>query len=80
MKIECGMIVKSVAGRDKDRYYLVMKMEKKRVFIADGKVRKLNSLKQKNPLHLKGTRNIVDILKYTTDKKIRQLLHRFNYE
>lgn len=80
MQIQCGMIVKSVAGRDKERFYLVIKIEGKHVFIADGKVRKLSSLKAKNPLHLKVTNNIVDVEEYRTDKKIRQLLHRFNYE
>lgn len=80
MSIKCGMIVKSVAGRDKDRFYLVVKIEGNRVFIVDGKIRKLSSLKAKNPLHLKNTRNIVDVKEFDTNKKIRKLLHKFNYE
>jgi hypothetical protein len=28
MELKCGMIVKSVAGHDKNRFYLVIKIEK----------------------------------------------------
>ena len=41
MEVKCGMIVKSVAGHDKNRFYLVVKIEENRVFIADGTRRKL---------------------------------------
>lgn len=79
MEVKCGMIVKSVAGHDKDRFYLVVKIEENRVFIADGKRRKLACLKRKNPVHLRVTKSVVDVEKYKTDKKIRELLHSFNY-
>lgn len=79
MELKCGMIVKSIAGHDKNKFYLVVKIEENRIFIADGKNRKLDCLKAKNPIHLKVTKSVVDVEKYDTDKKIRQLLHSFNY-
>ncbi len=79
MELKCGMIVKSVAGHDKDRFYLVIKLEKNRVYIADGKKRMLASLKAKNFIHIKMTKDCVDVKKFDTDKKIRQLLHKYNY-
>ena len=41
MRIESGLIVKSIAGHDKDRFYLVVKIEGGRAFIVDGKRRKI---------------------------------------
>lgn len=80
MEIKCGMIVRSVAGHDKDRFYLVVEIKDNRIYIADGKIRKLSSLKGKNPIHLKITKSIVDVKEYGTDRKIRKLLHSFNYD
>ena len=79
MEIKCGMIVKSAAGHDKNRFYLVVAVNEKKAYIADGKKRLLASPKAKNLIHLKVTRNVVDVLKYDTDKKIRHLLHDYNY-
>ena len=79
MEIKLGMIVRSVAGHDKNRFYLVVKMEAKRAFIADGKLRLLDAPKAKNFIHLKPTKNIVEVKKYGTNKKLRDLLHSYNY-
>lgn len=79
MEIKCGMVVKSIAGHDKDRFFLVVNLNEKRAYIVDGKKRLLASPKAKNSIHLKVTRNVVDLFKYDTDKKIRQLLHDYNY-
>ena len=51
-KIAVGDIVKSTCGRDKDGVFLVVSVEGERVFIADGKIRKISSLKKKNLKHL----------------------------
>ena len=41
MEIEKGMIVKSIAGHDKNRFYVVVKIKDNRAYIADGKKRVL---------------------------------------
>ena len=79
MEIEKGMIVKSVAGHDKNRFYVVVKIKNNRAYIADGKKRVLELPKAKNFIHLKVTKNIVDLKEFKSNKKLRNLLHRFNY-
>lgn len=79
MEIKNGMIVKSVAGHDKNRFYIVIEIKNNRAFIADGKKRVLESPKAKNFVHLKVTKNIVNLKEIDTNKKLRKLLHRFNY-
>ena len=50
-----GTVVKSMAGRDKDRYQIVLEVEADRILVADGKVRKLMNPKAKNIRHLQET-------------------------
>ena len=80
MEIKKGTIVKSIAGHDKDRFYLVVKIEGKRAYIADGKRRKIGCPKPKNFLHIKATNKRVDLADYKTDKSLRLLLHSYNYK
>ena len=47
-----GDIVKSVAGRDKGNYFIVVKTERNFAYISDGKIHKVDSLKKKNVKHL----------------------------
>ncbi len=79
MIIQEGMIVKSIAGHDKDRFYLVVKISQDRAFIADGKRRSIDSQKPKNLKHLRPTKVIVKVEDYKTDKSLRALLHSYNY-
>lgn len=52
MKLEPGMLVKSKAGRDKDRVYVVTGVEHEYVYVADGDRRPLRRAKRKNSRHL----------------------------
>lgn len=79
MQIIQGMIVKSNAGHDKERFYLVVRLENGFAYIADGKRRKLARPKRKNVSHLSSTKRIVDISLYNTDRRLRRLLWEFNY-
>lgn len=79
MQIIQGMIVKSNAGHDKERFYLVVRLENGSAYIADGKRRKLGRPKRKSLKHLSSTTSIVDVSLYDTDKKLRHLLWEFNY-
>ena len=52
-KLEPGQLVRSKAGRDKGKHYLVLKVEgPNRVLLVDGRRRPLNRPKGKNIGHL----------------------------
>lgn len=46
-----GDVVKSVAGRDKGKFMLVIAVSE-RITVVDGRLRKVSAPKQKNPKHL----------------------------
>ena len=50
--ISVGDVVKSTAGRDKDKFFLVVEISEKFAVIADGKTRKIQNAKRKNLKHL----------------------------
>lgn len=79
MEIKTGTIVKSIAGHDRDRYYLVVKSDGKFSYIADGKNRKIDKPKRKKNIHLAVTNIVLDTVKIDTDRKIRQALWQYNY-
>ena len=76
--ITTGSIVKSAFGRDKDRYFVVIKIEGDFVFLVDGKVRKLLSPKKKRMKHIIKTNDIVSLSDLKTDKQFRTVLSRLN--
>lgn len=51
-EIAIGDVVKATAGRDKDRFFLVISVTDGFAYIADGKTRKIGKLKKKNLKHL----------------------------
>lgn len=69
-----GTVVKSIAGRDKDRVQVVLNCEAGRILVVDGKVRKLANPKAKNPRHLQKTEQHVDLDEIHSDKALRKAL------
>ncbi|MEN3005330.1 KOW domain-containing RNA-binding protein [Dehalobacterium formicoaceticum] len=55
-----GQTVKSIAGRDKNEYFLVIKIlpEEKLVLLVDGEKRKIENPKKKNLRHIQVTRHV----------------------
>lgn len=80
MQIKQGSIVKSMAGHDKDRFYVVVKLEGDFAYIADGKVRKLENPKKKRLKHLASTKSTVDLNQTATNNKLKNALKEFNSE
>lgn len=74
-----GMVVKSNAGHDQDRFYLLVAVEDGFGLICDGKRRKVEKPKRKNLLHLSKTATILESSMLGTNQKIRQALFPFNY-
>lgn len=77
--IVAGMVVKSMAGHDSGSYYAVIRAENGFAYIADGKLRKVEKPKKKNPLHLQKTLVTV-VLADITNKKLRSALAALNRE
>ena len=53
MEADVGHIVISLAGRDKERPFYVLKTEENFVYLADGTLRKIESCKKKKCKHVK---------------------------
>ena len=80
MQIKQGNVVKSIAGHDKDRFYVAVKVEGDFAYIADGKVRKLESPKKKRLKHLAPTKSTIDLEETATNNKLKNALREFNSE
>lgn len=78
-QIKKGSIVKSMAGHDANRFYVVMEVSGDSASIADGKLRTREKPKKKNTRHLAPTNVVIRIETLTTDKKIRKVLWPYNY-
>ncbi len=64
-KISIGDIVLSKAGRDKDRFFVVMSVDEVFAYVCDGDLRKADCPKKKKLKHLKTT---MGNSKYIADK------------
>jgi len=73
-----GTVVRSAAGHDKNRFYAVVKSEAGYVWIADGKERKLEKPKRKNPRHVNPTTTVLELDSITSNKALRAMLKPFN--
>lgn len=73
--MEKGRIVKSKAGKDKEQFYIVTDIKDDRVYVSDGKLRKLSNPKSKNPKHLAVTSAIAQMPE--NDRQLRTLLKNF---
>lgn len=73
--IKEGSIVKAKAGRDKDGFFVVLKLEGEYAFIADGKRRKVQYPKKKKLIHLQKTNSIAE--KYSTNREIKNTIREF---
>lgn len=81
MEYTIGQVVYSKKGRDKGLPFLVFKVEGDYLYLADGKVRKINKLKKKKCRHVQPTNNIILEFKnsiennlFLTDSDIRKYL------
>ena len=60
---EIGRVVRSCAGRDKDRYFIICGvLSEDYVLITDGKFHKLSNPKKKNIKHLKLIKDTIKVL------------------
>ena len=67
-----GMVVISKSGRDKGNFFVVIKSDDKCVYIADGKLRKIENLKKKNVKHLQRTNIFINLDEVTGNKQLNK--------
>lgn len=85
-RIRPGQIVYVLRGRMSGSYAIVVKLEKSGfVWIADGKARKIENPKRKNPKHIQMTRVVVNEIADALDKyghvenaKLRYALNQYH--
>ncbi len=80
-----GMVVKATAGRDKDKYFVVVKVDGPYVWLVDGKTRRLIAPKKKKVIHIELTGDILSGIankicenKQIFDSEIKSALRNYN--
>lgn len=80
--IKIGQIVRSLAGRDKDHYFIVLGIvDQSYLLLVDGDLRKLDKPKKKKAQHVQILKEWVSLNlddKELNDSKIRRELKAFN--
>ena len=74
MELRKGSVVRSKAGRDKDKLMAVIGTEGKTLLLCDGKERRLEKPKRKNPLHIAPTKTVLDDSAMATNRSLRRAL------
>ena len=75
MQFVKGMIVRSKAGHDKGRFYVVYQTTDRTVFLTDAD---RTSSKKKNPLHLAPTKTVLSEEQLSSDNEIQKILAVFD--
>lgn len=82
--MEIGQIVYATKGRDAGKYFIIIDMDDKFVYIVDGKTRRLEKPKKKNKSHVKAAKQIIPEIREKlkkselTDREIQEILSNFN--
>lgn len=69
-----GQLVRSLSGRDKGLYCVVVDTAQGRVLVADGKQHRVHEPKAKNPRHLAQTNRFVSAKALASDKLLIQAI------
>ena len=72
--IVCGSVVYANAGRDKGSMFVAVELHDGFVYIADGRERKLQKPKRKNPKHISPVGIVIDT-QDLSNKKLRKLIN-----
>jgi len=85
--LKLGSIVKSIAGRDKNRYYIVMKIDDPYIWTCDGNLHKVDKFKKKKIKHTKYAdcqseyiKNKLEDSEKVTNSEVRRALKEFEEE
>ena len=76
MELKIGQVVRSAAGHDKGDLLVIAGFEKTQVLVCDGKHRKLEKPKCKNPKHLQAAEMLLEPDSMATNKMLRKTLNK----
>lgn len=71
---ENGRVVKSLAGKDKGTFLVIINSSQDKVYLCDGKARPLERAKQKNIRHIEFTNVILNDSMMKTNRQLRKAL------
>lgn len=74
MELEIGSVVRSEAGRDKYKLMAVVGTDSGMLLLCDGKERKLESPKRKNPRHTALIQTVLKDSDMATNRSLRKAL------
>ncbi len=74
MELRIGSVVRSEAGRDKNRLMAVVGTDSSKLLLCDGKERRLEKPKRKNPRHTALTQTVLKDSDMATNRSLRRAL------
>lgn len=81
VRMEKGMLARSLAGHDKNKLYIIIRTEAEYVWLADGALRPLKKPKKKNVRHIQVNHRIPEPIKSVLaggkplqDEQIKQVI------
>ena len=78
MEWAIGTVVYALCGRDCGKAMCVVGKSETRVFVCDGKERKIQKPKPKNPKHIRKTDHTLTEAQMRSDRAIKQALKSFS--
>lgn len=72
MNIQYGQIIKSKAGRDQGKIFIIIDIQDEYVYLVDGQYRRIENPKKKKIKHIQPTKIVIEAInqKIVNDKKI----------
>lgn len=80
MEIEVGRVVRSKAGHDSNDIFAVVGFDENHVFIIDGKERRVEKPKRKNPKHIELTSYMLSPEEMAANGRLKKALGRIRAE
>ena len=70
MEYSIGMFARSLAGHDKNKLYLISKLDDEYVYLVDGSIRTVDRPKKKRKKHIQIDYQIMDLIKEKLEAKV----------
>ena len=80
MEIEVGRVVRSKAGHDSNDIFAVVGSDENYVFIIDGKERRVEKPKRKNPKHVELTSYVLSPEEMAANGRLKKALSKIKAE
>jgi len=68
-KLQYGQIIKSKAGRDQDKIFVIIDIQGEYVYLVDGHFRRIENPKKKKHKHIQPTHIIIETIKHKIENE-----------